>query len=132
MLQLTFSLIITFIHAMLDANKIKKREYINHSTRAAIWGAVCSAMSFALMLVFGYDLKYLIEAVMSSIVIRTAFYDVILNTIRGKYFLYISEFTGSKIDLLYQRLGINQNFIRGFATIVSFFLLAYCVKNRIF
>ena len=132
MLQLTLSLIITFIHAMLDAKKIKKGEYINHSMRAAIWGAVCSAMSFVLMLVFGYDLKYLILAVIASVIIRTAFYDLMLNTLRGKNFLYISEFTGSKIDLLYQRLGINQNYVRGVALSWSMTILAYCIKNGIY
>ncbi len=132
MLLLALSLIITLIHAYLDAVKIENGDYIHHSTRATIWGAVCASVSIIIALCFGYDLNYVLGAIIASVIVRTAFYDIFLNTIRGKYFLYISEFTGSKIDLFYQRVGINQNYIRGFALIISVFILAYCVKNDIF
>lgn len=132
MLLLALSFIITLFHALLDAIKIEKGEYIHHSTRAAIWGAICASVSIVIALCFGYDLKYVLGAIIASVIVRTAFYDIILNTLRGKYFLYISEFTGSKIDLFYQRVGINQNYIRGIALFLCITILAYCIKNNIY
>ena len=79
MLLLALSFIITLFHALLDAIKIEKGEYIDHSTRAAIWGVACASESMIIALCFGYDLNYVLGAIIASVIVRTAFYDIFLK-----------------------------------------------------
>lgn len=132
MIQLTFSFLITFIHASMDAKKIRRGEYIDHTKRALIWGAVCSIPIPFIMFWLEYDYTYFFKAIGYMLCTRTAFYDIILNVRRGLHFTYTSKTTGSKIDLFYHNIGINQNFIRGNFLVLFAYLLFRCTTKGLY
>lgn len=132
MIQLTFSLLITIIHALMDASKIGRGEYIDHTKRALIWGAVCSIPIPIIMFCFEYKWTYFFEAIAYMLCTRVAFYDIVLNVRRGLDYTYTSKLTGSKIDLFYQKHNINQHAIRQIFFVIFFCLFVRCIFKELY
>jgi len=132
MIQLTFSLLITIIHAIMDASKIGRGEYIDHTKRALIWGAVCSIPIPIIIFFFEYKWTYFFEAIVYMLCTRAAFYDIILNVRRGLDYTYTSKLTGSKIDLFYQKYKINQHTVRQIFLFVFLCLFVRCIFKELY
>jgi len=104
--------IITILHAYLDSRKIKRNEYIDHFWRSVVWFFICLIPMIYVDLTQQKDSSYPFIYLIQMFIIRIGIYDFSLNIFRGLSPFYISKTTGSKIDLFYQRIGINQNVIR--------------------
>jgi len=104
-------LILTVLNAVIDANKIATGKPIYHATEYLIFLGLCIAVSFACNWIFHEGVNWfilIVAAIVGSTVTRTAFFNFILNKLRGLPLSFESTSTSSGIDQLEEKLGINQ------------------------
>jgi hypothetical protein len=113
------TLLITVLHALLDAIKIKRHEYIDHFWRSIVWFFVSLIPMIIIEANTSPGWYYPFTSVIVMLTIRVGFYDFFLNKFRGLSLWYTSTKSGSWWDNFYIKYGINQNAVR-----VSFFIFS--------
>lgn len=100
--MIIYLLILTFIHALIDAIRIRKDMPIRHGMESLAFAALCTPLLI-------WHPWYWIAPM--AITTRAAIFDIALNLLRGKGWLYNGA-GSSLIDRIENRTGISMLWIR--------------------
>ena len=100
--MIIYLLILTLIHALIDAIRIRRGGRIYHGWEALAFAALCAP------LLIWYPWYWI---VLFAVATRAAFFDIALNLFRGKNWLYNGA-GGSLIDRIENKLDVSMLWLR--------------------
>jgi len=131
MITLFFNLLVTIIHAYLDAEKIKKHEYIDHFWRSVVYFFVCfSAVVSIDLLSEQFDL-YPFVGLLMIVYVRFVVFDLMLNHFRNFPLNYTSIKTGSTIDKFFMKNNFNPFILKviGLILLLAMYVISFFIKH---
>lgn len=132
MLYIPLIVLITILHAYLDAQKIKKHEYIDHSWRSTIYFFSCLLCTILIEYTSTIPNWYPFACLGLIVTTRVSIFDYALNIFRNKPLSYTSLTTSSTIDQFYNKYKININIIRITSWIITIISYIYLYSNNIY